>query len=298
MSYSLRDLDYFTRLAAIGHFGRTATACHITQPALSASLLKLEDALGGQLLERYPKGIILTPLGQRALPLAQAVLAANSQLQDVARRAAAPLAGPLRLGIIPTLGPYLMPLLLPPLKAQASQLQLFVHELMTQPLLEALHSGALDMGILALPIADKSVAVYPCGAEALRLALPQRHPLARQKKVTLREVQALELMLLADGHCLQEHASQACKLTAGNKHPFAATSLETLKHMVAAGTGVTLLPALAAQPLTGMAIRPIVGTGGASPQRQLAVVTRRGSPFQAAAMALREVLKPLLREAI
>lgn len=243
---TLQELRYLVAVADHGHFGRAAEACNVSQPALSIQLKKLEEQLNVQLIERTNRSIQLTPIGTEVVRRARKVLEEAYNIMDVTRSACSPLAGAFHLGVIPTLGPYLLPGILPAIKKEYPEMQLFLTEDKTENLLMALHEGKLDALLMALPVDDDNVATISLGFEPFLLALPQHHPLAKKELIAPGDLNKTDILLLAEGHCLREHAMEACKhFGVRERTDFHATSLETLKHMVAAGTGITLLPELA-----------------------------------------------------
>jgi LysR family hydrogen peroxide-inducible transcriptional activator len=245
---NLRDLRYFIALADLRHFGRAAAACFVSQPTLSTQLKKLEEELGVVLFERAPRNILLTPAGEMILKHAREALAQVKQMQEIAKHAKDPESASIRLGIFPTLGPYLLPHVIPNIRKRFPNLELLLVEEKTEILMQQLRSGQIDAAILAEPIIDDQFDHLALFTEPFVLALPENHPLCKQRTLGLNELQQQHLLLLEDGHCLREQALDVCALSgASEKEGFRATSLETLRQMVAAGVGITLLPILAVQ---------------------------------------------------
>ncbi len=246
---TLRELRYLVALADHGHFGRAAEACHISQPTLSTQLKKLEDGLGVVLFERTNKALYVTPIGRQIIDQARRVLAEADAIIELSRRTTAPLAGPLTLGIIPPLAADVLPWLVPLLKDAYPDLRLVLHEALTDTLIERLRSHRLDAALLSLPIPTESLTFVPLFDEPFFFVCPRQSPLAGCEAVTDDELLQERLLLLTDGHCLREQALAICgghDLAVESDHAdFRATSLETLRQMVAAGMGCTLLPALA-----------------------------------------------------
>ncbi len=246
---SLRELQYLVAVAEHRHFGRAAKACHISQPTLSTQLKKLESYLGVTLFERTNKVSQITPIGVRLAAQARRALAEAATLVEIARKNSALLCGPLSLGIIPTLSPYLLPWLVPPLQRSYPELELIVHEDMTDPLLERLHNCQLDAALLALPLHQPGLEFMPLFDERFYFACPSTHPLAKKTAVRGTDLNRSDLLLLTDGHCLREQALSACGYSESKLQDrsvdYRCTSLETLRQMVAAGMGCTLLPAMA-----------------------------------------------------
>jgi LysR family transcriptional regulator, hydrogen peroxide-inducible genes activator len=300
MAMNLRDLRYLVALADHRHFGRAAAASFVSQPTLSTQVRKLEDELGVALVERAPRRVMLTPAGRDIAERARRILAEVEQLKESARRASDPEAGTVRLGLFPTLAPYLLPHVVPQLRLRFPRLELLLTEEKTEVILAMLREGRLDAGVLALPLHDEQLHVEPLFEEPFVLAVPKSHPLASRPSLTIDDLADQSLLLLEDGHCLREQALDVCQLAgAGERTGFRATSLETLRQMVAAEVGITLLPVLAVKPPVARSpdIR-LLGFGGQPPSRRIAMVWRRSSasaPFlQKLAAAFRELPPALL----
>lgn len=244
---TLRELRYVVALADTGNFARAAEACHVSQPTLSTQLKKLEEYLGVQLFERTKKRVLPTTAGREIIAQARAVLEAADRLIVLARGAADPFAGLFHLGVIPTLGPYLLPHLLPHLRAAHPKLTIYVREDLTANLLEQLRAGKLDAILVALPVDDKGLTIEPLFREPFLFALPAGHRLAARKKIRQEELAEEHVLLLEEGHCFRDQALAVCGTRRQGEEDFRATSLETLRQMVATGVGTTLMPALAAQ---------------------------------------------------
>lgn len=252
---NLRDLEYLVALADHRHFGRAAAACFVSQPTLSTQLRKLEAELGATLFERGHRKVILTHAGEEILPRARRILREAESVRAIAQRSGTPRAGRFRLGIFPTIGPYLLPHVVGHLHEQLPELELLLTEDKSGPLLAQLVDGTLDAVVLALPVDEPGLDVVPLFREDFVLAVPADldadHPLAGLREpVPAAAVREQPLLLLAEGHCLREHVIAWCRLGGGRLDGdrlggFRATSLETLRHMVAAGVGATLLPMLA-----------------------------------------------------
>jgi len=242
---NLRDLLYLAAVAKHLHFGRAAEECNISQPTLSMQLKKLEDTLGVQLFERTNKSVMLTPIGKDITQRAERILSEAAQIRTLAKASKDPFAGEIRLGIFPTLAPYLLPTLMPKLKKQFPKLNILLVEEKTPLLIEKLTSGELDAAILAMPVAN-DFAQMRLFEEPFLLAVPSSHKLAGKKSIALSDISNETMLLLEDGHCLREQALEVCHMIgAGESKNFRATSLETLRHMVASGGGITLIPKLA-----------------------------------------------------
>jgi LysR family hydrogen peroxide-inducible transcriptional activator len=276
---TLRQLRHLVALADHRHFGRAADAVAVTQSTLSASIKELETVLEAALVDRTRRQVVLTPLGQQTVERARRILADTEALALAARAQREPLMGTLRMGVIPTIGPYLLPAVLPGLRRAYRGLQLYLVEDLTPRLLEQLHTGQLDVVLLALP--------YDCGnVESARLfddrfllALPPDHPLAKERRVDPERLRSEDVLLLRDGHCLREHALSVCDLADRRRtEAFEATSLPTLVQMVDNGLGVTPLPELAIDAGllrgTSLVTRPLASE---EPGREIALVWRRGT---------------------
>ena len=276
---NLRDLKYLVALAEHRHFGRAAAACFVSQPTLSTQIRKLEDELGVPLVERAPRKVMLTPAGHEAAARARRIVAEVEQMKEAARRSQDPEAGTVRLGIFPTLAPYLLPHVVPRLRTRFPQLELLLVEEKSDELLARLRDGRLDAALLAMPVHDEQLHAQFLFEEPFVLAVPGNHPLAQRDSLTLDELSQQHLLLLEDGHCLREQALDVCRLSgAHEKAEFRATSLETLRQMVAANVGATLLPTLAVKPPVARSDDiHLLHFSGSSPSRSIAMVWRRSS---------------------
>ena len=276
---NLRDLRYLVALAEHRHFGRAAEASFVSQPTLSTQIRKLEEELGVALFERAPRKVMLTPVGHDIVERARKVLADVDQIAQIARRSQDPEAGTLRLGLFPTLGPYLLPHVLPGLRKRFPRLELLLVEDKTDALLERLRDGRLDAAILALPLDEQErLHVEVLFDEPFLLATPANHALAARGPLSIQDLDGERLLLLEEGHCLREQALDVCRLAGAGERDFRATSLETLRQMVAAGVGSTLLPALAVQPpVPPSPDIQLVPFRGEPPFRRVALAWRRSS---------------------
>ena len=276
---NLRDLRYLVALADHRHFGRAAAASFVSQPTLSTQIRKLEEELGVLLVERAPRRVMLTPIGRDITERARSVIADVQQMVEIARRSQDPEAGTVRLGLFPTLAPYLLPHVLPNLRRRFPRLELLLVEEKTDPILARLRDGRLDAGLLALPIHDDQLHIEPLFDEPFLLAVPQGHALAGRSSLELRDLDDQHLLLLEEGHCLRDQALDVCRMAgADERDGFRATSLETLRQMVASGVGITLLPMLAVQP--PVPVSPdihLLPFRGDAPHRQIAMLWRRSS---------------------
>ena len=243
---NIRDLKYVVAVADHCHFGRAAEACHVGQPTLSAQIRKLEQQLGASLFERTKRSVRVTPLGEEIVAKARALIALAEEIEETARARRNPLSGPLRLGMIPTLGPYLTPILLPSLRHGLPELQLSLAETVTEQLEARLLTGELDAAILATAPGDPRLEEIALFEEPFWIALPKGHPLQDREEIALADLESEELLLLEDGHCLSDQVLSFCG-QAFSRSPRASTrhtSLMTVTALVGAGVGVTLVPAL------------------------------------------------------
>ncbi len=276
---NIRDLRYLVALASHKHFGRAAEACFVSQPTLSTQLKKLEEELGVSLIERAPRRVMLTPAGRDIADRARRILSDVEQLREAARRATDPEAGAVRLGLFPTLGPYLLPHVVPQIRKRFPRLELLLVEEKTEAILRMLREGRLDAALLALPVHDDQLHIEALFEEPFVLAVPEQHRLAASSELSLADISKESLLLLEEGHCLRDQALDVCHLAgAEEKSEFRATSLETLRQMVAAEVGITLLPVLAVKPPVPVspAIR-LLPFRGRPPSRQIGMVWRRSS---------------------
>ncbi|MGM0563486.1 MAG: DNA-binding transcriptional regulator OxyR [Pseudomonadota bacterium] len=289
---NIRDLQYLTALAEHKHFGRAAEACHVSQPTLSTQIKKLEAELNVALVERDNKKVMLTEVGQTVVDRASDVLRGVEEIRSIALQAADPEAGRLALGLIPTIGPYLLPYAVRAIKKRFPDLKLFLYEAQTADLVEMLKAGKIDAAIMALPVEDDRLDHLPIYSEAFLAAVPFTHELAGRKDIDPNELKDEEIMLLEDGHCLRDQALEVCQnVGASEMNGFRATSLETLRQMVASGAGVTLLPTLAAETSQNengdIAIIPFKDP---QPEREVGIFFRPSSPRKALFKALGEAI--------
>jgi len=275
----LKDLRYLVAVADSRHFGRAAAKCFVSQPTLSAQLRKLELYLGVQLIERAPRRVTLTPAGEEITARARSMLESADAIVGLAQTRRDPLAGELRLALLPTVGPYLLPLVALRIRKALPRLALMLFEYQTEPMLERLHNGDIDVGILALPVQAEGLATRLLYQEPFVAALPAGHRLAARSQLRAEDLSGETLLLLEDGHCLRDQALAVCSRSGVHeKQDFRATSLETLRQMVATGAGVTLLPALAVHgaygAAKGLAVRPFARP---APSRRIGAVWRKSS---------------------
>ncbi len=304
---TLTELKYIVAVAREKHFGKAAEACFVSQPTLSVAVKKLEDELELKLFERSAGEVTVTPLGDEIVRQAQSVLEQAAEIKEIAKRGKDPLGGPLKLGVIYTIGPYLLPDLVRQNIALTPQMPLMLQENFTVRLLEMLRTGEIDCAILAEPFPDTGLAIAPLYDEPFMAAMPAGHALAAGDSVSSDQLKREHMLLLGTGHCFRDHVLQVCpefarfsSNTEGIRKSFEGSSLETIKHMVAAGMGVTLVPRLAvppealgaAEPDAPGVVRylPIHDDGGAPPTRRVVLAWRRSFTRYEAIAALRNAI--------
>src|SRR6516165_10494325 len=294
---NLRDLRYLVALAEHKHFGRAAEASFVSQPTLSTQIKKLEDELGVALVERTPRKVLLTEVGREIAQRAREVLNEVDQIRAIARRTLDPESGTVRLGIFPTLGPYLLPHVVPRIRERFPRLELLLVEEKTEVLLRQLREGRLDASILALPVHDDQLHAEFLFEEPFLLAVPEQHELAHRKALRLDDIADQSLLLLEDGHCLRDQALEVChRAGASEKSGFRATSLETLRQMVAANVGMTLLPTLAVKPPVARSENiHLLQFRGDAPSRRIAMLWRKSSALAPFLKKLSGVVRDLPR---
>jgi LysR family hydrogen peroxide-inducible transcriptional activator len=277
---TLRQLQYLKLLAEHGSFSRAAEAAHVTQPTLSAGVQELEKVLGAPVVDRARSGVILTAIGEETVRRASDVLARSEDLVQAARSAGQPLTGRFRLGVIPTVAPYLLPKALPLLRERFPKLSLYLREDLTHRLISALKAGALDAAMIALPYDTAGLETAHVSDDELLAALPQGHPLCSSARVAPDRLEEEDLILLEDGHCLREHSLAVCGMEPPRlgDEGFAATSLHTLVQMVGSGLGVSLVPAMAVEAglARGVPIS-VLQLEAEAPTREIVVAWRKGS---------------------
>jgi LysR family hydrogen peroxide-inducible transcriptional activator len=242
---NFRALQYFVKLAELRHFSKAAEACFVSQPTLSTQIRKLEEELGVSLVERAPRKVMLTPIGEDIAHRARHVLRDIEHIKDAARRSKDPETGNIRLGIFPTLAPYLLPHVIPVIRQRYPDLRMQLAEEKTENILNMLDQGRLDAGLLALPVTEPGMEIEILFDEPFVTAMPASHPLCDKQFITMQDLAGEELLLLEEGHCLRQQALAVCELAGAHERvDFHATSMETLRQMVAANAGVTLMPVL------------------------------------------------------
>jgi LysR family hydrogen peroxide-inducible transcriptional activator len=289
---NLKDLKYLVALADTAHFGKAAERTFVSQPTLSAQLKKLEEYLGVKLVERQPKNVQLTDVGKQIVVRARRMLDEGDQIVALARNNTDPFAGKLKIGLIPTIGPYLLPRVMQRIRKSLPHLGLMLYEHQTEELLRRLRDGEIDLGVMALPNSQEGLDSRVLYEEAFTVALPNNHPLASKAAIKIADLKGQTLLLLEDGHCLRDQALEVCsRIEIREAEDFRATSLETLRQMVVAGLGITLLPETAVESpfgsQRGLTIRQFVKP---APTRTVGAVWRKTSTRASAIGAVCDVL--------
>jgi LysR family transcriptional regulator, hydrogen peroxide-inducible genes activator len=293
---NLKDLKYLVALADTGHFGKAAERTFVSQPTLSAQLKKLEEFLGVKLVERQPKNVQLTEVGKQVVVRARRMLDEGDEIIALAKNNTDPFAGKLKVALIPTIGPYLLPRVMQKIRKALPHLGLMLYEHQTEPLLKRLRDGEIDLGIMALPIAQEGMESRKLYEEAFTVALPNNHPLAAKTTIKIQDLKNQTLLLLEDGHCLRDQALEVCsRIEIREAEDFRATSLETLRQMVVAGLGITLLPETAVESpfgsQRGLTIRQFTKP---APTRTVGAVWRKSSTRASAIAAVCDVLADVM----
>ena len=297
---TLTELKYIVAVARERHFGRAAEACFVSQPTLSVAVKKLEEELDVKLFERGANEVSVTPLGEQIVRQAQLVIEQAGALKEMAKLGKDPLSGPLRMGVIYTIGPYLLPDLVRQAITRVPQMPLMLQENFTAKLLDMLRLGELDCAILAEPFPDTGLAMAPLYDEPFVAAVPTKHAMAKRKTITAEELKAETMLLLGTGHCFRDHVLEVCPEYArfastsaqggeGISKSFEGSSLETIKYMVASGMGVTVVPQLSVPAESQPHIKYIKFSAPA-PTRRVVLAWRRSFPRYEAIAALRNAI--------
>ena len=293
---TLTELRYIVAVARERHFGRAAEACFVSQPTLSVAIKKLEEELDCKIFERGGNEVSVTPVGEEIVRQAQQVIEQAQGIKEIAKRGKDPLAGPLRVGVIYTIGPYLLPDLVRQAIERTPQMPLMLQENFTARLLEMLRTGELDCAIMAEPFPDAGLAVAPLYDEPFVIAVPSKHPLARRDRIPAEELKRETMLLLGTGHCFRDHVLEVCPEHArfssdaeGIRKSFEGSSLETIKYMVASGMGITVVPQLSvpAEPQPHVVYVPFADP---VPTRRVVLAWRRSFTRYEAIAALRNAI--------
>ncbi|MBL8419384.1 MAG: LysR family transcriptional regulator [Dechloromonas sp.] len=288
---TLTEMRYVVALARERHFGRAAEACHVSQPTLSVALKKVEGQLGAALFERTASDVRITGLGERIVAQARRVLEEAVRLEEIAGATGDPMSGQLRVGIIYTIAPYLLPQLIPALHRQAPKMPLFLKEDFTASLIPALKAGELDVIVIALPFTEPGLVAQPVYSEPFRVVVPDGHPWVQRREIAADELDGQKLLLLGQGNCFRDQVLESCPRLTGPdalEHSLEGGSLETIRYMVASGAGVAVMPSTAADPLVGR--EPLVKVlpfSGEQPSRTVGLVWRVTFPRPQAIDAVR-----------
>jgi LysR family hydrogen peroxide-inducible transcriptional activator len=295
---TLTELKYIVAVAREKHFGHAAEACFVAQPTLSVAIKKLEDELGVVIFERGGTEISMTPLGSQIVAQAERVLEQTAAIKEIAKQNKDPLAGPLRLGVIYTIAPYLLPPLVKTMIEQVPQMPLVLQENFTARLIELLRQGELDAAIMALPFADQGLEVQPLYDEPFVVALPKQHAWAERKSIGAEELKSETMLLLGSGHCFRDQVLEVCPemsrfSTSGDgiARTFEGSSLETIRHMVASGIGITVLPKASVPDMQGKdGMLRYVPFSAPSPSRRVVIAWRKSFTRRAAIEAVRQAV--------
>ena len=295
---TLTELRYIVAVARERHFGRAADACFVSQPTLSVAIKKLEEELGVSIFERGGVEVSVTPIGNQIVEQAQRVLEHSQTLKELARVGKDPLSGPLKLGIIYTIGPYLLPQLVKQIIGQTPQMPLILQENFTVKLLELLRSGEIDVAILAEPFSETGLVTQALYDEPFIVAVPKNHELAARDSISSEELKSQTMLLLGTGHCFRDHVLEVCpelsrysQTNAGIQRTFEGSSLETIRHMVASGIGITVLPMMAApKDLADSEHLHYLPFSGAAPSRRIVLAWRKSFTRSAAIDAIRRAV--------
>ncbi|HEY5633049.1 MAG TPA: LysR substrate-binding domain-containing protein [Burkholderiaceae bacterium] len=291
---TLTELKYIVAVARERHFGRAAEACFVSQPTLSVAIKKLEDELGVQLFERGSAEVTVTPVGELIVEEAQQVLEQTNTIREIAQQGKDPLSGPLRVGVIYTIGPYLLPYLVPRMIDATPEMPLILQENFTVKLLESLRQGEIDVAILADPFSDAGLVTQAVYDEPFIVAVPRKHAWSRRKRIASQELKAETMLLLGTGHCFRDHVLEVCpelarysQATGGIQKTFEGSSLETIRHMVASGIGITVLPLSAVPSERRDGLLNYIPFESPAPVRRVSLAWRKSYPRRKAIEALR-----------
>jgi len=295
---TLTELKYIVAVARERHFGRAAEACFVSQPTLSVAIKKLEEELGLTIFERGGSEVGVTPVGQQLISQAQKVLEESANFKEIARLGNDPLAGPLRVGVIHTIGPYLLPRLVPKQIERTPQMPLILQENFTHRLIELLRQGEIDCAIMALPLPDNGLVIQLLYDEPFVVVTPAAHPWAGRTEISAQDLKQQNMLLLGAGHCFRDQVLEVCPelsrfaaASEGIQRTFEGSSLETIRHMVAAGIGMTVMPMSAVQATDrNSALLAYVPFERPIPERRVVLAWRKSFPRLSAIAALTEAV--------
>ena len=297
---TLTELKYIVAVARERHFGRAADACFVSQPTLSVAIRKLEDELGVQIFERGSSEVSVTPIGSQIVEQAQRVLEQAGAIKEIAKHGKDPLSGPIKVGVIYTIGPYLLPLLVRQMIGDAPGMPMLLQENFTVKLIELLRAGELDAAIMALPFNAQSLMVQALYDEPFMVALPRHHQWAEREVISTGELKTETMLLLGAGHCFRDQVLEVCpehsrfsQTSAGIQKTFEGSSLETIRHMVASGIGITVLPWLAVPSQRKDALLRYSPFDSPAPARRVAIAWRKSYSRSLAIRKLREAVLSL-----
>lgn len=293
---NIRDLEYLVALAEMKHFRKAADLCNVSQPTLSGQIHKLEEELGTVLTERTSRKVLFTQSGLMLVEQAKAVLREVKIFKEMAMNQGREMSGPLHIGVIPTLGPYLSPIILPKLKERFPELELFIYELQTQTLVEQLESGKLDCGILALGKESEPFIEVSLFQEKMLLGVSNQHEWANEKQINLNQLRDKEMLMLDDGHCLKTQTMDFCLSVGAKENPhLKANSIETLRHMVAANAGIAFIPELATK-ISHTSNVQYLHFNQPEPYRAIGLIYRPGSPLRVRYERLAKEIQSIMEE--
>lgn len=293
---NIRDLEYLVALAEMKHFRKAADLCNVSQPTLSGQIHKLEEELGTVLTERTSRKVLFTQSGLMLVEQAKAVLREVKIFKEMAMNQGREMSGPLHIGVIPTLGPYLSPIILPKLKEHFPELELFIYELQTQTLVEQLESGKLDCGILALGKESEPFIEVSLFQEKMLLGVSNQHEWANEKQINLNQLRDKEMLMLDDGHCLKTQTMDFCLSVGAKENPhLKANSIETLRHMVAANAGIAFIPELATK-ISHTSNVQYLHFNQPEPYRAIGLIYRPGSPLRVRYERLAKEIQSIMEE--
>jgi len=295
---NLRDLEYLSAIGELKHFRKAAEKCFVSQPTLSGQIKKLEEEIGVQLLERTTRNVFLTPIGEEIVKIARRILADVDSIENMVSTFSDPMSGPLNIGLIPTIAPYLLPLIMQPLNKTYPKLEIVLHELQTEVILNKLSEGSLDAGILAVPLEMKGLEEIILYTEPFFVAANIRHPFAAKLCIKVEDLLDETVLLLEEGHCLRGQVMDVCSQTmTKERKDFQGTSLETIRHMVSTGIGITLIPqtAIDQKNLTQKSSIKYIPFNKPAPARRVGLLFRKTSNRKVCFEKLSALIKVIIQ---